>query len=153
MHVAGRSYVASILITCLAGWLAGEHWVAGAEQHKPVTVMRLYTGPDGQSHSEQVEVKFSPVAGAPISLDESQHIKAADAYLVRVPPGYYESWHNADKRRYVLPISGQAEIEVAGQKVTVSAGQLALAEDLAGKGHTFRVVGNEDWVALFVNFE
>lgn len=31
-------------------------------------------------------------------------------------------------------------------------GQLYLAEDLTGKGHAFRVVGNQEWVALFVNF-
>jgi hypothetical protein len=28
-----------------------------------------------------------------------------------------------------------------------------LAEDLTGKGHTFRVLGESDWVALFVDME
>jgi hypothetical protein len=28
-----------------------------------------------------------------------------------------------------------------------------LAEDLSGKGHTFRVLGHGDWVAMFVDME
>ncbi len=124
-----------------------------AEPRAPITVARLYTGADGQTHVERVELKFDPVAGAPATLEESEHVKAATTYVVRVAPGFNESWHNPDKRRYLLPISGQAEIEVAGgQKITIGPGQLALAEDLTGKGHTFRVVGTEDWVALFVDF-
>jgi quercetin dioxygenase-like cupin family protein len=144
--------LAAFLVTFfLAGFLT-DHRVAAAEPHKPLTQMRIYTGPDGESHTEQAEVKFSLVAGTPV--EESDHIKAASTYLVRLAPGSYESWHNADKRRYALPLSGRAEIEVAGgHKVIIEPGQLVLAEDLTGKGHTFRVIGNEDWVALFVNFE
>jgi hypothetical protein len=153
MRIASRAFLASVSIACLASWIAREHWIVRADQRKPVTLMRLYTGPDGQSYTEQVEVKFAPAADAP-SVDESRHIKAASTYAVRVPPGFYSSWHNADKRRYIVPISGQAEIEVAGgQKITIRPGQIGMAEDLTGKGHTFRVVGNEDWVALFVDFE
>jgi hypothetical protein len=73
--------------------------------------------------------------------------------VVRLAPGFFQDWHNADKRRYVIPISGRAEIETAGgQKVLLEPGQIGLAEDLTGKGHTFRVVGADDWVALFVDF-
>jgi len=122
-------------------------------EDRPVTVTRLYTGSDGLTHVEQTTVKFSPVAGAPASVAESEHIKATNAYVVRLAPGFFESWHNADERRCVVTISGQAELEMAGgQKVSLTPGTIGLAEDLTGKGHTFRVVGNEDWVALFVDF-
>jgi hypothetical protein len=124
-----------------------------AENHTPVTITRLYAGDDGLSHVEQVEVKFSPVAGAPPTVGQSDPVKTTSSYLVRLAPGFFESWHNADKRRYVVTISGRAEIEVAGgQKFLAEPGKIALAEDLSGKGHTFRVVGSEDWVAVFVEF-
>lgn len=124
-----------------------------AQNHSPVTITRLYTGDDGLSHVEQVEVKFSPVAGAPPAVGQSDPVKTASSYVVRLAPGFFESWHNADKRRYVLTLSGRAEIEVAGgQKFIAERGKIVLAEDLTGKGHTFRVLGTEDWVAVFVEF-
>jgi hypothetical protein len=56
-------------------------------------------------------------------------------------------------RRYLIPISGKAEVEVAyGEKFSVVPGGIYIAEDLTGKGHKFRVVGDEDWVAPFVTF-
>ena len=54
----------------------------------------------------------------------------------------------------MITISGRSEIEVAGgQKLIARPGQVVLAEDLTGKGHTFRVLGESDWVALFVDME
>jgi hypothetical protein len=127
--------------------------IVAAEQHAPVMVTRLYTGADNLSHVEQVEVNFLPVARAPGSAGQSESVKASHAYVVRLAPGFFEDWHNADARRYVVPIRGRAEIEIAGgQKSMVEPGHIYLAEDLTGKGHTFRVVGTEDWVAVFVDF-
>lgn len=124
-----------------------------AQSRGAVAITRLYPGADGQSHVEHVDLKFVAVPGA-TGVEESEHVKAAAAYVVRLAPGFYDGWHNADKRRYVLPMSGRAEIEIAGgEKITLEPGHLVLAEDLTGKGHTFRVLGSEDWVALFVDFQ
>jgi hypothetical protein len=119
-----------------------------AQAPKPVTMIRLYTGADGLSHFETVEVPITAESGT-----ESSPLKMGDSFIVRVPAGYFEDWHNADERRYVVPISGKAEIEVSGGgKFTVEPGQICLAEDLTGKGHTFRVVSDQQFVGLFVNF-
>lgn len=125
-----------------------------AQQQEPVAITRLYTGVDGLSHFEQVNVKLSPVAGAPTSVEESEHLSMKNAYVVRIAPGFFEDWHNADVRRYVVTIRGRAEVEVAGgQKLVAQPGQVVLAEDLTGKGHRFRVLGDSNWVALFVDME
>ncbi len=119
-----------------------------AQQPAPVHMIRLYTGADGLSHFEQVEVSFTQEGGT-----GSSPLKMGDSFIVREPSGYFEDWHNADARRYVIAISGKAEVEVSGGgKFAVEPGQICLAEDLTGKGHTFRVVGDQPWVALFVNF-
>ena len=53
----------------------------------------------------------------------------------------------------MVTISGRPEIEVAGgEQFLAEPGKIGLAEDFSGKGHTFRVVGTEDWVAVFVEF-
>jgi len=45
-------------------------------------------------------------------VEESEAVKTASSYVVRAAPGFFSNWHNADKRRYVITISGRAEIEV-----------------------------------------
>jgi hypothetical protein len=154
-----RSIASRIVLVTFAGFFLfmgyahrGQSIVL-AQTHTPVTVTRLYTGVDGLTHVEQVNVTLSPVAGSPATVEHSESVKASTAYVVRLAPGYFHDWGNADKRRYVIPISGKAEIEVSGgQKVSIEPGRIYLAEDLTGKGHTFRVVGADDWVALFVDF-
>jgi len=152
--ITGRIVLVAVAAPLILTWYAyrGQTDVA-AQQRTPLTATRLYTGADGLSHVEQVNVKFSAAAGAPATVEESEPVKTTKSYIVRLAPGFFEDWHNADVRRYVLPISGRAEIEVAGgQKFSAEPGRICIAEDLTGKGHTFRVVGTDDWVALFVDF-
>jgi uncharacterized cupin superfamily protein len=136
---------------CSAPWITASNQngePVSSSQKQPIMVTRLYTGPDGQSHIYQ-----SPIAlrGSPVA--QTAPIKMRDAYIVRAAPGTFEPLHNADEKRYVVVISGEAEVTTtSGQKARVVPGQIYLAEDLTGKGHTFRVVGNDDWTALFVNF-
>jgi len=134
--------------------LLGTGKMVVAQKPEPASVTRLYTGADGLSHFEPMHVEFVPVPGAPNTVTQSEAIPTKKSYLVRIAPGFFEDWHNADVRRYVVTMSGRAEVEVAGgEKLVAEPGQIVFAEDLTGKGHTFRVVGNSDWVALFVDFE
>jgi hypothetical protein len=147
-------FIGRIVLFAIAGFIvliSGES-VVRAQQNSAVMATRLFTGDDGLTHSERVELKFSPVAGAPASEEETERVKTTSSFVLRVPAGFFQSWHNADVRRWVIPISGRAEIEVAGgQKVIAEPGRIIEAEDLKGKGHTFRVVSKEDWVAVFVD--
>ncbi|MFZ0419961.1 MAG: hypothetical protein WAM04_17810 [Candidatus Sulfotelmatobacter sp.] len=155
-----RSIAGRVVLTAVASSLIVFMWCAyrglspvAAQQHTPVTATRLYTGADGLTHVDQVNIDFAPVAGEPSTVEESEPVKTASSYVVRAAPGFFSNWHNADKRRYVITISGRAEIEVAGgQKTFAQPGRILQAEDLTGKGHTFRVVSTDDWVALFVDF-
>jgi hypothetical protein len=152
--MATRTVLIALAISLMFGWCAHRsQTVVAAQERAAVKATRLYTGADELSHVEQVDVKFFPVTGAPPTVEESEHLLTTKSYVVRLASGFFEDWHNADVRRYVIPVSGRAEIEVAGgQKFLVEPGRIYLAEDLTGKGHTFRVVGVNDWVALFVDF-
>jgi quercetin dioxygenase-like cupin family protein len=132
----------------------GTGRVAVGQKPAPGTVTRLYTGRDGVSHFEPMRFEFAPVPGSPSTVTESEPVPTKKSYMVRIRPGFFEDWHNADVRRYVVTISGRSEVEVTGgQKLVAEPGQIVLAEDLTGKGHTFRVLGTSDWVALFVDIE
>jgi hypothetical protein len=118
---------------------------AAAQKHKPVVITRLYTGPDGQTHAEEIEAKFAPAGGN----DVYKLMANSGAEIRRAPPGRVADWHNAPRRQYVMTLSGHGEIELmGGKKISVGPGSIELAEDLTGKGHITRTVGTEDRVTI-----
>ena len=85
---------------------------ATAQKHKPIMINRFYTGPDGQTHVEEIEAKF---AGG--GENEMYKLLAnAGAELRRAPPGRVADWHTAPRRQYVITISGHGELEIAPAK-------------------------------------
>jgi quercetin dioxygenase-like cupin family protein len=122
-----------------------EPGVVMAQTHKPVFMNRLYTGPDNQTHAEEVELKFTP--GSPAEVSKMMQVSRAE--LHRTAGGSVDDWHRAPRRQYVITLSGRGEIEVAGgKKISVGPGNIDLVEDTTGKGHISRVMGTEDRVTL-----
>ena len=71
------------------------------------------------------------------------------AELHRSAPGTVQDWHNAPRRQYVITLSGQGEVELAGgKKIHLGPGHIELAEDTTGKGHITRTIGNEDRITI-----
>ena len=120
---------------------------AAGEEHKPVMITHLFTGPDGQTHAEEIEAKSVPGGG-----NDVYKLLANDgAELRRAPPGRVSDWHTAPRRQYVITLSGHGELEVTGgKKISVGPGNIELVEDTTGKGHITRVVGNEERVTIQV---
>jgi hypothetical protein len=117
----------------------------GAQNHKPLMINRLYTGPDGQTHVEEIEAKFAPGGG----VEGYKLLANAGAELRRAPPGRVADWHTAPRRQYVITLSGRGELEISGgKKILVGPGSIELVEDISGKGHITRTVGNEDRVTI-----
>jgi hypothetical protein len=132
------------LLVLVSGAQSGRSGV-DSQKRKPVSMTRLYTGPDGQTHAEEMQAKFT--AGNANEVFKLMAITGAE--LHRAAPGTVIDWHTAPRRQYVITLSGQAEIEVAGgKKITVSPGHIDLVEDTTGKGHITRVTGNEERVTL-----
>jgi hypothetical protein len=118
---------------------------AAAQNHKPLMISRLYTGPDGQTHVEEIEAKFAPGGG----VEGYKLLANAGAELRRAPPGRVADWHTAPRRQYVITLSGHGELEISGgKKILVGPGSIELVEDITGKGHITRTVGNEDRVTI-----
>ena len=147
----------ALLFTFTAGAIVGhvaipsigthfaEPGVVMAQTHKPVFMTRLYTGPDNQTHAEEVELKFTP--GSPAEVSRMTQVTGAE--LHRTAGGSVEDWHRAPRRQYVITLSGRGEIEVAGgKKISVGPGTINLVEDTAGKGHITKAVGSEVRVTL-----
>jgi hypothetical protein len=116
-----------------------------AQSSKPVMITRFFTGSDGLTHAEEIEVKFAPGGGGYNLLANS------GAQLRRTPPGRENAYHTASRRQYVITLSGHAELVLSGgQTIQVGPGSIELAEDLTGKGHITRTVGTEDRVVILI---
>jgi len=119
---------------------------APAQKSNPVKMHRLYTGPDGQTHAEEITVDFGPGG-----MDGFKLKAGAGAEIRRAPPGRVADWHTAPRRQYVITLSGRGQVElIDGTKIDLGPGSIDLAEDLTGKGHITRVIGNEDRITLAI---
>ena len=137
-------FIATGVLSLLAA-VSSAQTGGSAQKRKTVMITRLYTGPDGQTHAEEVEAKFMPGGGN----DVYKLMGSAGAELHRAPAGRVSDWHTAPRRQYVITLSGRGELEVAGGiKIPVEPGHIELVEDTTGKGHITRVVGTEDRVTL-----
>ena len=120
--------------------------VAVAQTRKPIMMTRVYTGADGLSHSEEVEMKLT---GNGIS-----EMKATSVQFSRRPPGPASDWHVGPRRQFVITLSGRAELEVAdGKKVAVGPGHINLIEDTTGKGHITHNLGPDDRIVVTIPLE
>ena len=117
---------------------------------------RLYAGPDGESHFEEVEPALTPVEFVPgrPKVDLSSPRPATGTAFVHVPAGWVGEWHPTPRRQFVVGLTGELEI-VAGDQVArrVRSGDVILLEDTTGRGHFTRVASAEDWAGLLVWLE
>ncbi|HEV2202072.1 MAG TPA: hypothetical protein VGR73_19815 [Bryobacteraceae bacterium] len=138
-------FIAAGVVSLFVAILAAQTRNDAAQKRKTVMITRLYTGPDGLTHAEEVEAKFTPGTGN----DVYKMAGTLGAQLSRAPGGRVSDWHTAPRRQYVITLSGRGELEVAGGiKIPVEPGHIELVEDTTGKGHITRVVGTEDRVTL-----
>src|SRR5690242_5570731 len=78
----------------------------------------------------------------PLPAEESQNVALqAGANLVfrRFPEDYWSDWHTAPRRQYIFILAGQMEIGIGdGTTRRFGPGDVVLADDLTGQGHTTR---------------
>src|SRR5436305_10257845 len=70
-------------------------------------------GSDGQTHSENVEIKFSATT-LYRKAEASEAVKVSEAQFFRLPKGEVQNWHKPARRQYVVTLSGRGEVEIAG---------------------------------------
>jgi hypothetical protein len=123
--------------------------VVAAQRQSGIAVTRIFTGPDGQTHAEDITISLKP--SGPLGAMRSDMLPITGVQFGRNPAGWVLDWHNAPRRQYVITLSGTQEIEMGGgKKIRIGPGHILLAEDLTGKGHITRVIGSEDRVALYL---
>ena len=115
-------------------------------------VVRIYTGDDGESHFEDLDVPMVERGGAIGSISRLQE---ATGIVFRETGADYEyEFHNAPRRQYVVNLDASVEIETGdGTKRLLGPGEILLAEDTTGRGHISRSVDGRPRRSIFVTLD
>ena len=108
--------------------------------------VRIYTGSDGETHFEDLEIKLKEVNFAPPAppVQLSAFTAAKQWMFFAIPPGWEGDWHPTPTRQAFFYLVGQAEIEVGDGSIRrFGPGDVTIVEDTTGKGHRSRTVGDE----------
>ena len=110
--------------------------------------VRLYAGPDGESHFEDVEV---PLSDSGRGTNVSEELGASSFNFAAFRDDYGFDRHVAPRQRFVIILKGAIEVEASDGEVRVlGPGTVLLADDKTGVGHRSRSVGAEERLAVYI---
>ena len=115
--------------------------------------VRLYTGPDGESHFEDVEVALTPMEFAPPAppLAVSEWTPADRVGFLGGQRGWRGEPHPTPRRQFLVWLSGHTSAQASdGELRVLHPGDVALVEDTTGKGHTSWTEGDDPVMCLVV---
>src|SRR2546429_7709219 len=101
-----------------------------------MNMIRLYTGNDGQTHIEELDLATHP------ELTTLQNTKGIVFRTTK--PGHFSDWHNAPRRQFVITLAGEVGIGPAGgPQHRFRPGGGSPAGGLSGKGEPDRGRGGQ----------
>ena len=107
-----------------------------------------WTGPDGDSLFEEGQIA--------LLQDErgdalSEVLTAASISFRETVAGGHFAPHHAPALQLVLTLSGTLEFTTAsGASFTIHPGDVLLADDLSGSGHSWRLVDDQPWRRAYI---
>ena len=114
-------------------------------------LVRVFTGPDGRSHFDDLTVDLDDLG--PMG-QISKRWPGRGVQFREVAGDYHLDFHTAPRRQLVVNLTGSVEIEVGdGTKRILGPGTILLAEDTTGQGHISRNVGGGARTCLFVHLD
>ena len=139
-------WIPTLMVAGSIRWRVSES--VTAQERTPIKVTRIYTGADGTTHAEELDVPLGQPRGA---TELSEPVLATSIQFRRTSPDYFIDWHTAPRRQYVITLAGESEVEIGdGSTILLHPGHILLAEDTEGQGHISRAVGSEDRISIFV---
>lgn len=113
-----------------------------------IRCVRIWTGSDGDSVFEEGTIDLArgergdALSGA---------LAAASLSFRETEAGGSFAWHDAPARQIVLTLGGTLEFRTRkGALFTIRPGDVLLAEDTTGSGHSWRLVDDQPWRRAYV---
>jgi hypothetical protein len=101
-------------------------------------ITHLYTGDDGQSHFRELEFTFSKT----MEMAAAAEVAGVQGVQLReVSPNLQIDFHTAPRRQLVFQLAGRREVACGnGDSRIFGPGDILLADDRTGQGHTSREI-------------
>ena len=106
-------------------------------------IVRFHATEDGESHFMELDIPLAHVQQDAFgnSIRFSNGYASPHVRFVELPEGLVQEWHGPSSRQIVVVLSGVLEVSMSDQETRQwRAGDVFLADDVTGKGHTTRVV-------------
>jgi len=103
-----------------------------------IKIATLEAGKDGQSHFHDVN---KTTASTNFNGNLTAPEKATSILFRSTPADWKVDWHHPPRKQYIIQLEGSVEMTASdGSTKTLNPGDVALVEDLAGKGHKSRAI-------------
>jgi hypothetical protein len=113
-----------------------------------IRCVRIWTAEDGNSSFEEGQIDLSGGARGDVL---SAIVSSSSVSFRETKAGGAFEWHDAPVRQFVLTLSGTLEFKTRrGDQFMIRPGDVLLAEDTAGSGHSWRLVDDEPWRRAYV---
>ena len=114
-------------------------------------VTRFYTGPDNKTHFEDLDVPADERGRSAFFDTTTMMLRQSDGTQ------HFLEMHPAPRRQLILCLAGVVEIEnTMGEKHRFGPGDIYMADDLSGEGHSHREIEGplvHAWVGLPDGFD
>jgi len=116
-----------------------------------MNITRIYTGTDGESHFEEIDIPLKD-AGDIGALSDA--VEATGIIFRETSETYDYDFHTAPQRQYVVMLDGEVDIEIGDGTVRrFTTGDILLAEDTTGRGHKSQAVDGRPRKSLFITLD
>ena len=102
-------------------------------------IHNLYTDANGESHFRDIEVEWAEERrGSKLS----KRLPATGIIFRQTKADNDLDWHQAPRRQYIVNLDAGVKITASdGESRTIGAGEVLLVEDITGKGHLSKGLG------------
>jgi quercetin dioxygenase-like cupin family protein len=113
-----------------------------------IRCVRIWTGDDQNSHFEEGVIELDPGKRGDVL---SGKMPTTTISFEETASGGAFAWHTAPIRQLVVTLSGTLDFQTReGEHFLIHPGDILLAEDTAGGGHSWKLTDNQPWRRAYV---
>jgi quercetin dioxygenase-like cupin family protein len=116
-----------------------------------IRCVRMWTGEDGNSLFEEGRIDLAEgVRGDSVG----KAVPVVELSFQETRSGGSYEWHQDPVPRFVITLSGTLEFTTkSGATFIIRPGDVLLAQDNSGTGHTWKLIGDDPWRRAYVVYD
>jgi quercetin dioxygenase-like cupin family protein len=116
-----------------------------------IRCVRLWTSDDGDDEYAYFEEGVIELTAGPLGDWLSDKLSVATISFQETASGGAFAWHTAPVRQLVLTLSGTLKFQTReGEHFLLHPGNILLAEDTVGSGHSWKLTDDSSWRRAYV---